>query len=340
MPYLLLLILMVAVCPAEARTIRMTIGANAYLFDYNYAGRTIDVYLNQKDDDGGVVEGLAHAYFIIDDMFGANPSCTPQGAPEKLFNGTIAFADYIDNALAIIYKGKRYLVLDPKHDNVGGDVLLLGHEIGHHLCGHTDALINVNRMQRELEADRVAGALVKRSTNYAQMTREHLLEAAGKAFKRFGDTHPPIESRLAAIEEGYQSGTSPCFDRIVPSVTMRPPMAATAGPSLWEHNGSTMLLQVDGSSRKFLYEKPRAGMLEVGVKPGTVLFEGLRDAVSYRGTAYIFTKNCGSFPYLVTGSVSSNQLEVQMTGQAPRISAQCQIVDSKPDLLRFTYRRK
>ena len=50
----------------------------------------------------------------------------------------------------------------------------------------------------------------------------------------------------------------------------------TASPELtiWDHNGSVMYLVANGPSREFHYQRPRAGMLEVGVRPGSLLFMG------------------------------------------------------------------
>ena len=42
-------------------------------------------------------------------------------------------------------------------------------------------------------------------------------------------------------------------------------------PTIWDHNGSVMYLVANGPSREFHYQKPRAGMLEVGVRPGSLL---------------------------------------------------------------------
>ena len=41
---------------------------------------------------------------------------------------------------------------------------------------------------------------------------------------------------------------------------------ASAEPAIWDHNGSVVYLVANGQSREFHYQKPRAGMLEVGVR--------------------------------------------------------------------------
>ena len=39
---------------------------------------------------------------------------------------------------------------------------------------------------------------------------------------------------------------------------------ASAEPTIWDHNGSVVYLVANGQSREFHYQKPRAGMLDVG----------------------------------------------------------------------------
>ena len=61
---------------------------------------------------------------------------------------------------------------------------------------------------------------------------------------------------------------------------------ASTVPTTWDHNGSVMYLVANGPSREFHYQKPRAGMLEVGVRSwlsslprgnrqGTIFWNGL-----------------------------------------------------------------
>jgi hypothetical protein len=45
---------------------------------------------------------------------------------------------------------------------------------------------------------------------------------------------------------------------------------ALAEPTIWDHNGSVVYLVANGQSREFHYQKPRAGMLDVGARPGSL----------------------------------------------------------------------
>ena len=93
---------------------------------------------------------------------------------------------------------------------------------------------------------------------------------------------------------------------------------ASAEPTIWDHNGSVVYLVANGQSREFHYQKPRAGMLEVGARPGSLLFRGEIDNGQYSGTAYIFSPHCGQIPFQVKGPVLDNDERITLSGRAPR----------------------
>ena len=97
----------------------------------------------------------------------------------------------------------------------------------------------------------------------------------------------------------------------------------------WNLNGSKATLIVNGSHLEFIYTDPRAGLREEGVLPGTKAFDGTVSNGMYQGTEYVFSKICGAFGYHVSGYLSSDRRQITMSGQAPHINAQCQIVSYK-----------
>jgi hypothetical protein len=104
---------------------------------------------------------------------------------------------------------------------------------------------------------------------------------------------------------------------------------------IWEHNGSLMKLVKDGSEWTFLYEEPRAGLAEEGVKRGTWLMK-LHDNGdgSLNGMARIFTRRCGPFEYRVAGRLYAN--EVIANGLIPQVNTTCQRTGTvTPDESRF-----
>lgn len=122
-----------------------------------------------------------------------------------------------------------------------------------------------------------------------------------------------------------------------------PPSPQPGGPvaggrSYWDHNGSLVYLIAEGNRRRFYYERPRAGMQEVGVQRGTLLFDGKAQVNGYSGTAYIFTTACGRLPYAVRGVVSNDQRRVVMRGSAPmQVDTACRVLQYKDDELIFEF---
>jgi hypothetical protein len=87
------------------------------------------------------------------------------------------------------------------------------------------------------------------------------------------------------------------------------------------HNGSIMsLVEGDGGSRTIYYQAPRSAMAELGVRPGTLLFQGYETNGHWLGTAYVFKRGCPPIPYHVEGSLQSNYYGgryVRLRGPAP-----------------------
>jgi hypothetical protein len=114
--------------------------------------------------------------------------------------------------------------------------------------------------------------------------------------------------------------------------------SARAATSLWDHNGSTVYLVKDGATREFHYNEPRPGMLEAGARPGSLLFTGKSIDGRYVGTAYLFNPNCGGqIPYQVSGPILDDSERVVLTGQAPRVDSNCNIVGYFTDTLEFSF---
>ena len=68
---------------------------------------------------------------------------------------------------------------------------------------------------------------------------------------------------------------------------------------------------------------------------GTVLFRGRSVNARYVGTAYIFSRRCGSVPYQVAGPILDNYERVVLEGQAPRLGPDCEPQSFFADTLEF-----
>lgn len=107
------------------------------------------------------------------------------------------------------------------------------------------------------------------------------------------------------------------------------------GSTIWDHNGSVMYLVANGQSREFYYQKPRAGMIDAGAHPGSLLFRGEIDNGRFFGTAYIFNSRCGQIPFQVEGSILDNDERIMLSGQAPRVGRNCRADESYTSNLEF-----
>ena len=105
--------------------------------------------------------------------------------------------------------------------------------------------------------------------------------------------------------------------------------------TLWDHNGSTIYLVANGSSRELHYQKPRPGMLEAGAHPDDVLFKGEVNDGQFSGIAYIFNAQCGQVPFHVKGPMLDNGGRIVLTGQAPRVGRNCQTLGEYTSTLEF-----
>lgn len=115
----------------------------------------------------------------------------------------------IDNAAAVTYNGKRYILYNENflaainnatHTDWGG-VSILAHEIGHHLNGHTLKGGGSN-VADELEADEFSGFVLRKlGANMADAQAAINLLSE----ERNSSTHPGRSYRLAAISKGWRN---------------------------------------------------------------------------------------------------------------------------------------
>jgi hypothetical protein len=103
----------------------------------------------------------------------------------------------------------------------------------------------------------------------------------------------------------------------------------------WNHNGSLVSLLADGAKQKLFYDTPRVGLLDAGVKPGTLLFEGKRDGTAITGTAYQFYRTCKPRGFPVTGNTSDDKRQITLKGKAPLLDAGCKVTGTREDVLVF-----
>ncbi len=114
------------------------------------------------------------------------------------------------------------------------------------------------------------------------------------------------------------------------ATTIAQALAAGLDGSLWNHNGSTVL--VDEARGRIVYDEPKAAIAGT-VRSGTLLFEGRFNGKRISGTAYVFKKGCEPAAYPVAGMMEDNPngfgSRIVLTGPAPkRDKASCAIIGS------------
>jgi hypothetical protein len=90
------------------------------------------------------------------------------------------------------------------------------------------------------------------------------------------------------------------------------------------HNTSKMEVVTSGRSVTISYAQPSPTIAKSGVTPGTLLFDGHRSNGQFEGTAYVFSRDCGPFPYPVSGRVEGNVLVLHATQGAPVVAPWCE----------------
>jgi hypothetical protein len=126
---------------------------------------------------------------------------------------TIGRSVGFNNAVALFNSGSRMIIHDPEWTKSANAefYLVIGHEAGHHFCGHTLSTFQGSPQEAELEADRFSGASIKRfEVWHGKAFLNDALKAAARLYSASGSrSHPPRPARIEAISLGYTSG-SPC----------------------------------------------------------------------------------------------------------------------------------
>jgi hypothetical protein len=153
--------------------------------------------------------------FIVEDLI-------EKGLGRKNDDILIGEAPKTQNAFALIYNQgstiRRMVLWDndwterkwKEANAVGGVIIILAHEIGHHVCRHTIEAFRHNPRQMELEADRAAGALLRKAGRVG--SGDYTAEQAATILLKSTEsqTHPPSQARHQAFMDGFHNG-SPCL---------------------------------------------------------------------------------------------------------------------------------
>ena len=178
-------------------------------------------------------------------------------------NFTLIPCDDINNALAVTFKGDRFILFDGKFmrditqlTNSWANMFILAHEVGHHINGHTrDFLLATvlddqsleDRRKEELEADEFAAFVVsKLGASFAQIEETIKLIASNK--NDLYSTHPSYDKRIAAVKRGFDKAYSD---------------SSSSGSDSYSTNGYSTEITKKGEMIP-RYENPRRGIYRAG----------------------------------------------------------------------------
>jgi len=149
------------------------------------------------------------------------------------------------------------------------------------------------------------------------------------------------EARLQSLARTREV---PRIDVPAPTVTV-PPDVVIGSPTppappverLWDHNGSLLKLEVNGTRRRFLFTQPREGLREEGVTEGMVAFDGIQNGDWLEGTAFVFSRRCGAVGFRVNGKAPADTKIITLRGLRPYVDGQCRLVNSEPGQLMYIH---
>jgi predicted HD phosphohydrolase len=138
-------------------------------------------------------------------------------------------AAQVDNAAAVVYGGKRYVLYNPtfinnlvqRTGNKWAAISVLAHEIGHHLNGHT-VTSSGSQPAIELEADEFSGFVLRKLGASLADAQAAMRVLASQTASR---THPAQHDRLTYIARGWQSADDQMAGRSVARVPEMQPQA-------------------------------------------------------------------------------------------------------------------
>ena len=114
---------------------------------------------------------------------------------------------------------------------------------------------------------------------------------------------------------------------LTPPASKVPEYPSLVSGSIWRFGDSLMRLERDYAVITVYYDRPRAGLVAVGVKPGFLFLKAsLKPDGTFSGDAYRFSKTCPNPRYSVTGKVDLKSGVIRMSGRVSWVNENCEIL--------------
>ena len=131
----------------------------------------------------------------------------------------VAPCENINNALAIIDDGMRYILYDPKFinsisqtSNYWANMSILAHEVGHHINGHTlgSSISAYENKIQELEADEFSGFVMQKIGANLEQSIDAIASISASGDDTYS-SHPNKSRRIKAITKGFNNAKNNSF---------------------------------------------------------------------------------------------------------------------------------
>lgn len=217
--------------------------------------------------------------------------------------------------------------------------MILAHEIGHQVCKHTLGEFSGAPWDKELEADRTAGAILRKAFDAdiaiggATVDYASLVQSAAQMFSADAGsaTHPPGQKRIEAYIKGWNGGSTCLQKAYVPinPVPTRDPSAAErivlryGSDQTWSFNSpflghSYLKSEITGDRIRLVYSRPSNAAVAAGARVGSVAFEGTAEGREIEGTFTLYVAGCRPIPYPLKGTFTENN-GIFLVGDPPRM---------------------
>ena len=117
-------------------------------------------------------------------------------------------------------------------------------------------------------------------------------------------------------------------------------VAVAASAAYWDHNRSVMRMATEAEAVQFIYEVPRGGLGDLGIRSGTLLFDGRNTGGNaYAGNVTTFSRQCGDLAFAVSGEATSDGNRLIVSGQKPNRDRNCRTSGYRNETLVFELRQ-
>ncbi len=221
-------------------------------------------------------------------------------------NFVLAPCSDINNAVAVTFKGVRYILYDPefmsmlsRNTSNWTNLFILAHEVGHHVNGHSldlvlyageivDAPELKKKREQELEADEFAGFILAKLGASLNQTTSSISKLSNDDDTY--STHPKRDRRINSIKAGWNRG-KPKPSKTLPTTIQRRTTSTTH--SDWKTLIEYPSEKIKESNNPFEAEKkfdPKIEVIRTSTVEGKLIYDNSKNWNEKKTKGRDFTK--------------------------------------------------